>query len=138
MGQDQAGIMGRIKRMGVWFPRSKWAKWGKGFPWCRPPALLPYSGHAPKRAACPSVRSGAYINLYYIVLLVLYCITCIILYYSAVVSVSSCGIFVYISSPDISSVDTSSGEVYFHPSSTMHLSAHSRSMVATGSPFHAA
>lgn len=47
-------------------------------------------------------------------------------------------IFVYISSPDISSVDTSSGEVYFHPSACMHLSALSRSMVATGSPFHAA
>ena len=47
-------------------------------------------------------------------------------------------IFVYISSPDISSVDTSPDEVYSHPSACMHLSAQSRSIRATGKPLCAA
>ena len=46
-GQDQAQggevSPGRSGRSG--------RRCDKGLPWCRPPALLPYSGHAPKRAA---------------------------------------------------------------------------------------
>ena len=42
MGQDQAGIMGRIKRMGVWFPRSKWAKWAKWAKMGQGVPLVPY------------------------------------------------------------------------------------------------
>ena len=156
-GQDQAGIMGRIKRMGVWFPRSKWAKVGQGLPWCRPPALLPRTqtrsvsgclikqGEGQKRVfpirykknTCQGImldrQEYSCVRNDYI-----YMCAPTFIHGSAGVFIVYRKIFVYISSPDISSVDTSSGEVYSHPSACMHLSAHSRSMVATGSPFHAA
>ena len=142
------------------FPRSKWAKWAKVWqgaplvPSSCPPALLPCSGHAPKRAAGaapPSMSSRAKGKSWYFrfgtenacqgITLDRLEYSCVcndyiymcaptFIHGSADVFIVYRKIFVYISSPE--------GEVYFHPSACMHLSALSRSMVATGSPFHSA
>lgn len=142
------------------FLRSKWAKVGQGvsLPSCPPALLRPYTQtRSPCTSSCMIVQGAGQAvlsrfdtenacqgiildRLEYSCVCNDYIYMCAptFIHGSAGVLIVYRKIFVYISSPDISSVDTSSGEVYFHPSSFIHLSALSRSMVATGSPFHSA
>ena len=151
------------------FPRSKWAKWAKVWqgaplvPSSCPPAFLPCSGHAPKRAAGaapPSMSSRAKGKSWYfrfgtenacqgITLdrMEYSCVCNYLQFGRQYVDMSTCDFlpFIYLYIVHIyerfttySNSSPSSFPSSLHPSACMHLSAQSRSMVATGSPFHSA
>ena len=164
MGQDQAGIMSRIKRRAAKFPPVEVGEVGEGVARGSPGAVLLPSCHAPKRAAGaapPRMSSRAKGKSWYfrfgtenacqgITLdrLEYSCVCNYLQFGRQYVDMSTCDFlpFIYLYIVHIyerfttysNSSPSSSSPSSLHPSACMHLSAQSRSIVATGSPFHSA